>query len=171
MSYNSDVWNNIASVEHSKFVEIQSDARFPAVTATRIEYTESVDLPPITSYEVYPKHAVITYIANASDISGGGGGSTTVTTSYPQAQSWDIVRASFGNVYTAFPSATASTVTVVNNTGTTISVKKTGGATGIPLPDRASADFNVLNNANELSMIRTDGSATTVSAYGIVTRF
>lgn len=170
MSYNSEVRTHITSLEHSKFVEIVDDARFPAVSTTRIQYPDSTELPAVTSVEVFPKYAVITYIANASDISGGGG-STTVTASYPQAKSWEIVYASVSNSYTAFPSATASTVTVVNNTGTSITVKKTGNSVGMPLPDRSSADFNVLNNANELSLIRTDGSATPVSAYGIVTRF
>ena len=169
MSYNSEVRKHITSLEHSKFVEIADDARFPAVSTVRIEYPESTDMTPVSVIEVHSKHAVIAYIANASDISGGGGSGTATT--YPQAKSWDVVYASVNNVYTAFPSATASTVTVVNNTGTSITVKKTGGATGVPLPDRTSADFNVLNNANEISLIRTDGSATPVSAYGIVTRF
>lgn len=169
MSYNPEVRDHITSLEHSKFVEIVGDVRFPAVSTVRIQYPESTDMTPTTSVDVYPKHAVIAYIANASDISGGGGG--TFTSSYPQAQSWDVVAATVTNVYTAFPSATASTVTVVNNSGTSITVKRTGGSTGVPLPDRTSADFNVLNNANEISLIRTDGSATPVSAHGIVTRF
>lgn len=168
MSYNSEVRKHITSLEHSKFVEIIGDARFPAVSTTRVEYPESTDMTPVSVIEVHPRHAVVAYVVNASDISGGGGGTAAA---YPQAQSWDVVAASVGNVYTTFPSATASTVTVINNTGTSITVKKTGGATGVPLPDRTSADFNVLNNANEISMIRTDGNASTVSVHGIVTRF
>lgn len=168
MSYNSEVRTHITSLEHSKFVEIVGDARFPAVSTLRVQYPESTDMVPVSTIDVYPKHAVIAYIANAADISGGGG---SFTAGYNQAQSWDVVAATVTNVYTAFPSATASTVTVVNNSGTSITVKRTGGTTGVPLPDRTSADFNVLNNANEISLIRTDGSATPVSAHGIVTRF
>lgn len=165
MSYISDVRRNIASLEHSKFVEIQNDARFPAITATRIQYTESSELPPVTSVEVYPRHAVVAYVANAADVSGGGSNTPT------QAQSWDILSAVFSAAYVALPSTSATTVTVVNNTGTSINVKKTTGAVGLPLPDRTSADFTVVSNANEISFCRTDGQNTPVTAYGIATLF
>ena len=168
MSYTSDVRRNIASLEHSKFVEIQDDVRFPPISTTRVQYTESSELPPVTSVEVYPRHAVVAYIANASDISGGGGGGAGDST---QAQSWDIVSAAFSTSYVAFPSVAATTVTVVNNTGTSINVKKTTGTVGMPLPDRTSADFSVVANANEISLRRTDASSTPVTAYGIVTLF
>lgn len=167
MSYNSDVRRNIASLEHSKFVEIQDDVRFPPISTTRVQYTESSELPPVTSVDVYPRHAVVAYIANASDISGGGGGAGDST----QAQSWDIVSAAFSASYVAFPSVAATTVTVVNNTGTSINVKKTTGTVGLPLPDRTSADFSVVANANEISLCRTDASSSPVTAYGIVTLF
>ena len=167
MSYISDVRRNIASLEHSKFVEIQDDVRFPAISATRIQYTESSELPPVTSVEVYPRHAVVAYVANASDISGGGGGAGDAT----QAQSWDVLSAVFSAAYVAFPSTLATTVTVVNNTGTSINVKKTTGTVGLPLPDRTSADFTVVANANEISFCRTDGQNTPVTAYGIATLF
>ena len=166
MSYTSDVRRNIASLEHSKFVEIQDDVRFPAISATRIQYTESSELPPVTSVEVYPRHAVVAYVANASDISGGGGAGDAT-----QAQSWDVISAVFSAAYVAFPSTLATTVTVVNNTGTSINVKKTTGTVGLPLPDRTSADFTVVANANEISFCRTDGLNTPVTAYGIATLF
>ena len=111
--------------------------------------------------------AVVAYVANASDISGGGGGAGDAT----QAQSWDVLSAVFSATYVAFPSTLATTVTVVNNTGTSINVKKTTGTVGLPLPDRTSADFTVVANANEISFCRTDGLNTPVTAYGIATLF
>lgn len=167
MSYNSDVRVSITSLEHSKFVEISNDARLPATSAIRIQYTESTELPPITSVDVYPKHAVVTYIANVDEISTGIGSAV----SSPVVQNWGVVKAEFGSSYVAFPSVLASTVNVLNNTGTTITLKKTSGTTGIPLPDKSSVDINVVANANEISLIRTDGSSSTVSAYGIITQY
>jgi hypothetical protein len=68
MSYNSDVRQNPATLEHGKFVEIVGDARFPATSVVRVQYPEDSSMPAVTSVEVYPKYAVTTYLANASDI-------------------------------------------------------------------------------------------------------
>lgn len=161
MSYNSDVRRHITAVEHSKFVEIVDDANFPPVSAVRIAYPESSDMPPVTSVDVYPKHAVLTVLANANDIS----------VSMRNTTSWDIVVAQCGSNYVSFPSTPATTVNVVNNTGTSITLKKTTGTVGIPLPDKSTADIDVVSNADEISLKRTDGNATPVSAYGIVTLY
>lgn len=83
MNYDHDVRAPIPALEHSKFIEIVDDARYPAVSALRIKFPESSSMAPISTTEVYPKHAVLTYIANPEDIynniTGGGGGSTNVT--------------------------------------------------------------------------------------------
>lgn len=68
MSFNSDVRQNPATLEHGKFVEIVGDSRFPATSVIRIQYPEDSSMPTVTSVEVYPKYAVATYLANASDI-------------------------------------------------------------------------------------------------------
>ena len=75
MSFESRVVKNAQTVEYGKFVEIQNDSRFPAISVTRIQYRDTSDafpnnigLPPLTSVEIYPKYGVITYLANASDI-------------------------------------------------------------------------------------------------------
>lgn len=79
MSYNNDVREPFATVDYNKFVRIEGDNRFPALTAVRIQGTEFGNMTPLTSYEVYPKYAVLSYIVNASDISGGGGGGGSVS--------------------------------------------------------------------------------------------
>ena len=68
MSYNSDVRQNPATLEHGKFVEIVGDSRFPATSVVRVQYAEDASMPAVTSVEVYPKYAVTTFLANASDI-------------------------------------------------------------------------------------------------------
>ena len=68
MSYNSDVRQNPATLEHGKFVEIVGDSRFPATSVVRVQYPEDASMPAVTSVEVYPKYAVTTFLANASDI-------------------------------------------------------------------------------------------------------
>ena len=75
MSFQSNIIKNAQTVEYGKFVEIQNDSRFPAISVTRIQYRDTSDafpnnigLPPLTSVEIYPKYGVITYLANASDI-------------------------------------------------------------------------------------------------------
>lgn len=73
--FESRVVKNPELVEYGKFVEIKNDARFPAISVTRVSYPDqsnafpnNAGLPPLTSVEVYPKYGVITYLANASDI-------------------------------------------------------------------------------------------------------
>ena len=65
MSYNSNFIQNIATLESGKFLEIVNDTRFPSVSVTRVSYPQSNTLPPITSVDVYPKYALITYDANS----------------------------------------------------------------------------------------------------------
>lgn len=67
MSYNSRTIQNPTTLESEKFVEIVGDTRFPATSVIRVNYGES-GVTPLTSVEVYPKYAVVTYLANTSDI-------------------------------------------------------------------------------------------------------
>ena len=75
MSYQSNVVRNPQTVEYGKFVEIQGDSRFPAISVIRQQYpdySEAYNIPlstqPVSSVDIYPKYGVITYLANASDI-------------------------------------------------------------------------------------------------------
>lgn len=75
MSYQSNVVRNPQTVEYGKFVEIEGDARFPAVSVIRQQYpdySQAYNIPlstqPVSSVDIYPKYGVITYLANASDI-------------------------------------------------------------------------------------------------------
>ena len=66
MSYNSNVAVNPAIVEYGKFVQLQGDSRFPAISVTRWDYRDSGTA--LSSVDVYPKYAVISYLANPEDI-------------------------------------------------------------------------------------------------------
>jgi hypothetical protein len=75
MSFESKVVSNPALAESGKFVRLENDSRFPAISVTRVSpYDDSNAFPqntnraPLTSVEIYPKYGVITYLANASDI-------------------------------------------------------------------------------------------------------
>jgi hypothetical protein len=69
------VVRNTQTIEYGKFVEIQGDSRFPAISVLRVNPRDQSDafpnnqgLPPLTSVDIYPKYGVIAYLANASDI-------------------------------------------------------------------------------------------------------
>ena len=67
MSYNSNFIQNVATLEYGKFLEILNDTRFPAASVLRVSYPQSDTLPPISSTDVYPKYAVLTYDATSNE--------------------------------------------------------------------------------------------------------
>ena len=67
MTYRSNVIANAQTVEYGKFLEIQGDTRFPAISVVRNEYADS-STASVSSVSIYPKYAVITYLANPEDI-------------------------------------------------------------------------------------------------------
>lgn len=95
MSFESNVSGNINSLEYGKFVRIDNDARFPATSVTRIYYRDNGN--PLTAVDTYPKYAMVTYLANASDISGGGGGGGTTVLSSVSATITNTVTATITN--------------------------------------------------------------------------
>jgi len=83
----TNVVKNAQTVEYGKFVELQNDSRFPAVSVTRLQYRDTTnafpnnkDLPPLTSVDIYPKYAVLTYNAGGIGGSGPGGAYTKCET-------------------------------------------------------------------------------------------
>jgi ABC-type transporter Mla subunit MlaD len=75
MAYETRVVKNAQLVEYGKFIELANDSRYPAVSVVRVQYPDASDafpsnkgLPPLTSVDVYPKYAVLSYIANPDDI-------------------------------------------------------------------------------------------------------
>lgn len=70
-SVNSNVISNPQLVEYGKFVQLVGDTRFPAVSVLDLEYPDRTlafpgnsAAPALSTYNVYPKYAVITYEAN-----------------------------------------------------------------------------------------------------------
>lgn len=70
--------------------------------------------------------------------------------------------AATGTNWTALATHTAKKVTIINTTGTTISVRY-GSGTAIGLPDGSGFTFEGLTNSNGLSIKRADDSNTQVS--------
>ena len=66
MSVNSNVVKNSTLVEYGKFVELQNDSRFPSISVTRWDYRDSGTA--LSSVDIYPKYAVLSYLTNADDI-------------------------------------------------------------------------------------------------------
>lgn len=192
MNYNHDVRAHITSLEHSKFIEIQ-DTRYPAVSVIRVQYPESNLMPPISTTEIYPKHALLAYIANPEDISGGGGGSVgggntdtllnTLTSQVARIESlvdaltaqntvvlnWSAVSVLVSDHLVAFPTTPATTVSIINNTGVGILIQNGASVPAFPLPWGGAIEISTIANASEIRMIREDGSNIPVEVFGFVT--
>lgn len=83
MAINSNVKRTYQTAEYGKFVELINDSNFPPVSVIRWSYPDTTSaFPgnsaalPVSSVDVYPKYAILTYSVNGG---GGGGGSTDLT--------------------------------------------------------------------------------------------
>jgi hypothetical protein len=70
-----------------------------------------------------------------------------------------------GASFVALSQQVAGSVTIINNTGTTLEISKDGGTTKIQLPTAASFCVNFITDANQVSVRRADTSNTQVTAY------
>lgn len=52
---------NYQTAEYGKFVQLTNNTEFPAVSVTRYNSPNVAGMPPVSSVEVFPKYAVITY--------------------------------------------------------------------------------------------------------------
>jgi len=74
MPYSYNVVKNAQTVEYGKFVEIQNDSRFPAISVIRTGYYDDSSAfpgntgnPTYSAVDIYPKYAVLAYVANTDD--------------------------------------------------------------------------------------------------------
>lgn len=70
-----------------------------------------------------------------------------------------------GSTWVALTAQVAGSVTIVNNTGTTISVSKDGGSTQMQVPTGASFCVNFIQNVSQVQVKRSDDSGTQVTIY------
>lgn len=89
MSYVSNVVRNQATTEYGKFVEIQNDSRFPPVSVVRYEYADSTEAfnwplstTPLSSVDIYPKYAVLTYDISEAQTNGSPFGDNSSTDAF-----------------------------------------------------------------------------------------
>lgn len=76
-----------------------------------------------------------------------------------------VTTAASGATYTALSSQLAGSVTIVNDTGVSLDVTKDGGTTKMVVPTGAAYCVKYIQNANQVSVRRTDNSNTQVVAY------
>jgi len=74
VDYSTNVVTNQELAESGKFVRLDNNTRFPAVSVARIYYPDKTAAfpansaaSPTTTYEIYPKYGVISYIANTDE--------------------------------------------------------------------------------------------------------
>jgi len=74
VSYSTNVVSNYQTAEYGKFVQYSpGDTRYPAISVTKLRYLDSTlfppgcSYPPISSVDVFPKYAVLSYISNPED--------------------------------------------------------------------------------------------------------
>ena len=66
MAYQSNFFGTPQLPESNKFVEITNDSRFPPVSVIKWDYRDSGY--SLSSVDIFPKYAVVTYLANPEDI-------------------------------------------------------------------------------------------------------
>jgi hypothetical protein len=152
--FDTDVRNNPASLEYGKFIKINdSDSRFPYVSTTRVAYAET-GVTPTSSVDIYPHTAVLTYVVNAGDISGGGGGGGT---SVPVTTNWNIIEFAATTSFTTFPSNAAKKISILNDsgdvfTGKNVAIRKTGSTASFTLTPGMALELELVSNTNELQL-------------------
>lgn len=150
--FDTDVRFNPAELESGKFIKINdSDSRFPYVSTTRVQYGET-GVTPTTAIDVYPHTAVLTYVVNAGDISGGGGGGGTVSTT-----NWNFIEFAATTSFTTFPSNAAKKISILNDsgdatTGKNVALRKTGSTATFILVPGMSLDLELVTNTNEIQL-------------------
>jgi hypothetical protein len=87
-----------------------------------------------------------------------------VTASMTSGGHTSVQTAAVGTDYTAFASQECKTLTISNQTGTTLAVRQGGAGVGLLLPTGTIFKFDGLSNANQLSVKRNDDSNTQVTA-------
>jgi len=73
-NYNSVVVANQQLAEAGKFMDLSKNTRFPSVSVLRVRYPDTTQAfpgntgaQPVSSYEIYPKYGIISYIANTDE--------------------------------------------------------------------------------------------------------
>lgn len=97
---------------------------------------------------------------------GGGAGQSALENVVPQMDAGGNVTvqtAAVGTNWTAFAANVAKQLTLVNNSGTTISFRQDGAGVALDIPTGSSFTILGLDNANQISVRRTDTSNTQVT--------
>lgn len=152
MPYNTSFIANPATLESRKFIQVGDTTRFPVLSVMITSYDESY--PPntstlgsaVTAINTYNSYAILTKEV---------GGSTA----------WDTVSAAI-NDWVAFPSNPATSVTIRNDSGSTIFLRRAGttsGYGGVPLVNNQGITITLSANTAEVQ----GRCASAVTMHGI----
>lgn len=151
MSLTSNTFANINSIEFGKFTELTNDSRFPAMSANRVYYRDNGS--PLSATDIYKKYASLVYVVNEGQ---------------PTASNWDIAVVSAGvGSFTAFSSQNAIGATVYNNSGVSVSLKRTGGTNSISIANGSTLQVPISGNLNEISIQSSSGTVNVHCLYTI----
>ena len=76
-----------------------------------------------------------------------------------------ITTDSAGTNYVTFTTGACYELSLINNSGVSISVRRNGSGTALPIPSGNGYTFKGISNANQLSLIRTDFATNQVTLY------
>lgn len=188
MPFDTNVTSNFQQLEYQKFVNIVNETQFPPVSVLRTSFNN------LTSIDVYPKTAILTYQVNTvplsvQDIQIGAveiknsssddrvivdtSGNLYTAAAPRNTTAWGGVSgltSTDGTSYTAFGSVPANTVTIYNTNSAALLVRSSAGVPFV-LPANTGIDIFVVANTNEISFRRQDASTVRLDVYGVYHKY
>jgi predicted nucleic acid-binding Zn-ribbon protein len=168
---NTNVVRNYQTAEYGKFVELKS-TNYPAVSVVRLSYPDtSSAFPsnsatvPLSSVDIYPKYAVLSYIANPGDISLSlslsslnlSGISVDVEDLENAANTINANTSATNDVLRSINSTTSATNTRLENIDTDLDTTNTRLQTLITQTDQLEPRvLNIQNNTGALNIAATE---------------
>ena len=92
-------------------------------------------------------------------------GTVTTREEAPTVTIASVITDAAGTNYTTLSTNSCYEVSLINATGTTVSVRRNATGTALPLPSGNGYAFKGLTNANQLSIIRSDLATNQVTLY------
>ena len=154
-NYSNNVPNNPSIVDFGKAIQLVGDTRFPDISVTRIHPPDNsnafyhTNAVALTSIQIYPKHALLSYIVNTNDL-----------TSTPIASGTNTIGAIIGQrPFNASVTITRPSNTTVYSVGQVIN-SATSGLTVFPsIPTNLPSGTIV--SVNQIRLISSNGSTST----------
>jgi len=97
---------------------------------------------------------------------------TNNISTYNNVTDWDVVSADVpsSNSFVVLPSALASSITVLNYTGYTLYVKRTGRSVSLPVHNNNAVNIELVANTNEISVCQS-ASASNLQVFATYVKY